>query len=96
MTITGKEKKGKGKGKGAGKGKGKGKKQDREWQMAMPRELLPHGVPHTDANESLCFGYNCRGGCSDAGTGAACDKGWHLCCYKGCFGTHPYYEHGQQ
>ena len=83
----------KGKAKGAGKGKQKGKK---EWQSAMPRELLPNGVPQTDGNEALCFGFNCHRGCANAAVGAACDKGWHLCCHKACFGTHPYHEHGQQ
>ena len=70
---------GKGKGKGEGKGMARGK---------MPKDLRG-GVPRTDDDENICFGYN-LGTCSLAKPGAKCKKGLHVCCKAGCFEEHSF------
>ena len=89
----GKKDKTKGKGKGKDKGQRKGKSGEyNQRNTALPRELLPHGVPENDDMEQLCFGYNTRRGCQHAGEGERCHHGLHVCCFKGCYGTHPYHR----
>mgnify|MGYP006875436912 FL=1 len=93
VQTKGAQDKGKGKGSGKVKTKGKNDKNKAAWSAPLPKELLPNGVAETEAKEALCFGFNCKKGCMNAEVGQACDKGWHLCCWKGCEGLHPYHEH---
>ena len=86
---------GKGDTKKKGKGKGKSKNND-TYRTPIPHELLPHGVAYTSDDEAVCFGFNTKKGCSDAGAGEKCKRGWHVCAYGGCFKDHPYHEHGKK
>ena len=80
------------------KGKGKGEKGASAAALEpasarrgkVPRDLLPHGMPTTEAGESVCFGFN-FGTCphKDVVPGKRCPKGLHVCCFKGCEKLHP-------
>jgi hypothetical protein len=87
----GKDKGHKGKG---GKDGGKGRKSKGKNRSApnMPNELRGKAY-ETDAKEPLCFGFNMAAGCNKAKPGEKCERGWHLCCEHGCFGTHPILQH---
>ena len=75
--------------KGKSKGKGKGVSGGQ-----MPRILLNLGcVSKTpasgrgyEANENICFAYNCPGGCTHAVAGGKCARGLHICAK--CFEQH--------
>ena len=82
------------KAKGKGAGRNKGKNNNQPWRPPVPRELLPDGVGFTDNNDAICFGYNCKKGCTDAGDGEQCGRGWHVCAKKGCYKDHPFHRHG--
>ena len=65
-------------GKGSGKGKSKGKR-----QMA-PKELIGLNL-RTKGGDPICYSYNLNG-CSLAGNGEKCPKGFHQCAK--CLGMH--------
>ena len=81
----------KGKGKqGGGKGKNKGGK------GILPKFLLGRDNTNMDMHgRRLCFNYQV-GRCSDAADGAECERGWHLCCRKGCFAPYAEKDHDQR
>ena len=81
----------KGKGKqGGGKGKNKGGK------GILPKFLLGRDNTNMDMHgRRLCFNYQV-GRCSDAADGAECERGWHLCCRKGCFAPHAEKDNDQR
>jgi len=70
-----------------GKGGGKGQYSRRE-AGNMPRELL--GMEKSIRGKPICFGYNCRSGCTNStDSQRMCPKGKHVCARKGCGGDHP-------
>ena len=80
------------KGKGNhGKGRGKGK------SPPVPQEL--RGKWHkTGSGDPICFGFNCKSGCSDKSVkpGQRCSKGYHVCAEPRCGGEHSLQQHGKQ
>ena len=74
-----------------GKGSGKGKEQAAPFQR-IPTELLKLGaVAATPKGNRLCFGYNLKT-CQANVSGQKCERGFHLCCVRGCFKQHPAVE----
>ena len=71
------------------KGGGKGS------NVAMPKLLLslgcvaktPTTVAECEPNESICYGYNLPGGCTNAPPGGKCGRGMHVCAK--CLKKHP-------
>ena len=74
-----------------GKGKGKGKSSKSSSSVKMPAELLGQSAMNADG-EPICFSFNC-GGCSKAGAGLRCPKGWHVCTKWGCYQPHSQRDH---
>lgn len=76
--------------KGGAKGSGKSHKEKRNFGN-MPNELrgmlkAVNGIP-------ICFGYNCKSGCSNnTDSKRMCFKGKHVCARPGCGGDHPAYS----
>eukprot|EP00435_Cladocopium_sp_Y103_P029318 s1136_g7.t1 len=80
----------KGKG-GSGKGKGKTK------SPPVPQEL--RGKWHkTSSGDPICFGYNCKSGCSEKHVkpGQRCSKGYHVCAEPRCGADHSLQQHGSK
>ena len=80
-------------GPGPRKGKGKGKDKGKRSTPPVPQELrgkwfkLPNGEP-------ICFGYNCKSGCSSkTKPGEKCSKGWHVCAEPKCQKNHSLTQH---
>ena len=69
------------------KGKGKGRKHSGN-AGNMPYEL--QGMEKSHGGKPICFGYNCKSGCSNSVDGnRMCSRGKHVCARKGCGGDHP-------
>ena len=80
----------------SGKGKGKGKRGGGKSSPPVPAEL--RGKWHKSSNgEPICYGYNCRSGCSEKGIkpGGRCAKGLHICAEPRCGAAHSLQEHGK-
>lgn len=92
-----------GKGKGRGKGKVRGKfdkgddatpekrakQKGKGKASADAKKKFPKGCcGMTSDGRRICFGFNGEG-CDGAEIGEKCDRGYHICGRKGCFGTHP-------
>ena len=79
---------------GGGHGKGKGKGKGKRSSPPVPQELrgkwykMPNGDP-------ICFGFNCRTGCSSkVKAGEKCARGWHVCAEPKCQKNHSLAQHG--
>lgn len=77
----------KGKGRGT-KGKGKGKGKQRGVKGGRPENC----VAWTADGRMVCYGYNCRNGCPNPVTNGRCVKGWHICGWAPCHGSHPMFS----
>ena len=80
--------------KSGGKGKGNDSKGKGKGFWRMPAALKEHGTPSDENEEPLCYGFN-LGTCTAAPAGGRCEKGKHLCCFKGCLKPHSYLEHAK-
>ena len=76
---------------GGGKGKGKDGKSKGKGLNSLPAALREHGTAVTSQGHALCFGYSLKN-CRLPVKNGRCQKGLHLCCYKGCFKNHPYVD----
>ena len=81
-----------------GGGKGKKSKGSKGWGDnskgdRMPLELV--GLERTWKGVPICFGYNCRSGCSMPPQNGGCKKGKHVCAKPTCGSPHPAYECNQ-
>ena len=76
---------------GSGKGKGKDGKSKGKGLNSLPAALREHGTAVTSQGHALCFGYSLKN-CRFPVKNGRCQKGLHLCCYKGCFKNHPYLD----
>ena len=74
---------------GGGKGKTKGGKG--KGINSLPQALREHGTAVTSQGHALCFGYSLKN-CRLPVKNGRCQKGLHLCCFKGCFRNHPYLD----
>ena len=68
--------------------KGKGKRSKTRGVGNMPYEM--QGMEKSHGGKPICFGYNCKSGCSNNVDGnRMCSRGKHVCARKGCGGDHP-------
>eukprot|EP00435_Cladocopium_sp_Y103_P000568 s580_g1.t1 len=73
------------------KGKGKGK------PPPVPQEL-PEKWHRTASGEPICFGFNCKSGCSDKNIkpDQRCSKGFRMCAEPRCGREHSLQQHGSK
>ena len=71
------------KGKGNSGSKGKGKGQKGKGGLSIPKGCCSK----TQDGKNICFAFNDKG-CSKCAAGQECEKGWHLCGYRGCHKDH--------
>ena len=74
---------------GGGKGKTKGGKG--KGLNSLPQALRDHGTAVTTQGHALCFGYSLKN-CRLPVKNGRCQKGLHLCCFRGCFRNRPYLD----
>ena len=73
------------------KGKGKGKTKSKSKGKSATIDIPPDCVTKTPEGKPLCFAFN-KGVCGYKGTGARCQRGYHLCYKQGCHKPKPYHE----
>ena len=81
---------------GGGKSKGKGKKGQNRSTPPIPAEL--RGKWHkSPAGEPICYGFNCKSGCSEKNVkpGGKCSRGLHICAEPRCGAPHSLQDHGK-
>ena len=79
-----------------GKGKAKGKRSGGKSSPPIPAEL--RGKWHkSSSGDPICYGFNCRSGCSEKGVkpGGRCSKGLHICAEPRCGASHSLQDHGK-
>ena len=73
--------------------KGKGKSKGKRTSPPIPQELRGKWFKLA-SGEPICFGFNCKSGCSSkTKPGDKCSRGWHVCAEPRCQKNHSLQQH---